>query len=411
VRLPRAKRFGTPLVAALIGVAALGSGGAYAVSQLSTSAKSGPPAADAPSSTTSAPPGASSSAVGSATAGAATDRSTPGTTSSGRPAVSAAQPSVTTSATSPVRVTPTGAAPPAVADTPAPPPPPSAKPTTAAPTPPSQPVPTTAPPPSAPRPGGVPGPGNTGVPAGTTLTVVNGDLTISTAGQVVDGLDIKGALTINASNVVVRRSLIEGRSGRTSVIVASGTGIVFSDDEVTVASPSPASDSMSVKNATITRLNIHGGVDGIKLGANSTVTGSWIHGLSAFASDPAQGGRATHNDAIQILSGTNIHITGNNLQVTSHNNSAIQVTQDQGTVSGLVVSSNWADGGGCTFNFSGHGPGGVLLTMSGITLVNNRFGHGSQFDCPVLIDRQTTIVQSGNVYDGTGKPIAIQSHN
>jgi hypothetical protein len=241
--------------------------------------------------------------------------------------------------------------------------------------------------------------------------VVNGDLTISTAGQVVDGLDIRGALTINASNVVVRRSLIEGRSGRTSIIVASGTGIVFSDDEVTVASPSPASDSMSVKNATITRLNIHGGVDGIKLGANSTVTGSWIHGLSAFASDPAQGGRATHNDAIQILSGTNIHISGNNLQVTSHNNSAIQVTQDQGTVSGLVVASNWADGGGCTFNFSGHGPGGVLLTMSGITLVNNRFGHGSQFNCPVLIDRQTTIVQSGNVYDDTGQPIAIQSHN
>ena len=151
--------------------------------------------------------------------------------------------------------------------------------------------------------------------------------------------------------------------------MASGTGIVFSDDEVTVASPSPSSDGMSVKNATITRLNIHSGVDGIKLGANSTVTGSWIHGLSAFASDPAQGGRATHNDAIQILSGTNIHISGNNLQVTSHNNSAIQVTQDRGTVRGLVVSSNWADGGGCTFNFSGHGPGGVLLSMSGITVV------------------------------------------
>jgi hypothetical protein len=276
---------------------------------------------------------------------------------------------------------------------------------------PSQPLPTAVPPPSAPRPGGVPGPGNTGVPAGTTLTVVNGDLTISTAGQVLDGLDIKGGLTINASNVVVRRSLIEGRSGRTSVIVASGTGIVFSDDEVTVASPSPASDGMSVKNSTITRLNIHSGVDGIKLGANSTVTSSWIHGLSAFASDPAQGGRATHNDAIQIMSGTNIHVSANNLQVTSNNNSAIQVTQDQGAVSALVVSSNWADGGGCTFNFSGHGPGGALLSMSGITVVNNRFGHGSKFNCPVLIDRQTTISQSGNVYDDTGKPIAIQAHN
>jgi hypothetical protein len=261
------------------------------------------------------------------------------------------------------------------------------------------------------RPGGEPGPGNTGVPPGTHLTVVNGDVNVTTNGQVIDSADIKGELVINASNVVVRRSLVEGRHGQNSVVVQSGSGIVFEDDEIAVVSPSAASDDMHVSGATLNRLNIHGGVDGIKLGQNSIVEASWIHGLSAFASDPVQGGGATHNDAIQIMGGTNIQVIGNNLQAATQNNAALQVTQDVSRVSGLVVSRNWADGGGCTFNISGHGPGGKLLAMSGITLTANRFGHASQFACPVLIDKQTTFVQSGNVYNDTGQAVAIKIHN
>jgi len=262
------------------------------------------------------------------------------------------------------------------------------------------------------RPGGRPGASNTGVPAGTKLTVVNGDVTVTTNGTVIDSQDIKGALVIAASNVTVRRSLIEGSATSDSVVIRSGTGILLEDDEVAVAHPSVSHDAMSVKNATLNRLNIHGGVDGMKLGANSVVENSWIHSLNYFSSDPAQGGGPTHNDAIQIMSGTNIRITGNFLQATSSNNSAIQVTQDSGTVSGLSVTGNWADGGGCTFNFSGHGPGGKLLAMSGITVTGNRFGHDMKFSgCAILADLQTTLTQSGNVYDDTGAPIKLQQHN
>ena len=284
--------------------------------------------------------------------------------------------------------------------------------TTSAPKKKAPPAPKVVPPAPAPAPaGGKPGPTNTGVPAGTKLTVHSGDLTVTTAGQVIDSLDIKGVLTIRASNVVVRRSLIEGRNGSDSVIIKSGSGILLQDDEVTVVSPSPASDDMSVQGATLDRLNIHGGVDGMKLGANSTVEASWIHGLSSFSSDPAQGGGPTHNDTIQIMSGTNIHVTGNNLQATEDDNSAIQVTQDTGTVSALTISHNWADGGACTFNFSGHGPDGQLFQMSGISVIDNRFGRDSQYGCPMLVDLQTTITQSGNVYDDNGELIEIQRHN
>jgi hypothetical protein len=183
------------------------------------------------------------------------------------------------------------------------------------------------------------------VPAGTALSVVSGDLVVTTPGAVIDAKDIKGALIIKASNVKVTRSHIEGRAGSDSVVISSGYGgILLQDDEVSVASPAPGIDAMSVRGATLNRLNIHGGVDGMKLSSNSTVENSWIHDLNYFSSDPAQGGKPTHNDTIQIMSGTNIHVTGNYLQAISSNNSAIQITQDTGTTSGVYISGNWADG-------------------------------------------------------------------
>ncbi len=249
------------------------------------------------------------------------------------------------------------------------------------------------------------------MPAGTHLRVVSGTVTVTKPGTLLDSLDIKGALVIAADNVTVTRCLIEGAAGTDSVIVRSAHGTLLQDDEVGVAVPAPTVDAMSVANATLVRLNIHDGVDGIKLGANSVVKASWIHSLRHFASDPSQGGRPTHNDAIQILGGSHIRVLGNYLFGSRSDNSALQVTQDGALVSDLVVSGNWADGGGCTFNFSSHGPAGQTLSMN-VTATSNRFGHNTLFaSCPIVTDLSTTLVQSGNVYDDTGKPIAVQRHN
>jgi hypothetical protein len=274
--------------------------------------------------------------------------------------------------------------------------------------------PTTAPAPTTvpARPGGRPGPANTGVPAGTGLTVINGDLVVKSAGAVVDAKDIKGSLIIEASNVTVQRSLIEGGVNEDSVVIKSGSGILLQDDEVTVAHPTAAIDAMSVQNVTINRLNIHGGVDGMKLSSNSLVENSWIHGLDYFAQSLPPFTGPTHNDTIQIMSGSNIRITGNYLQAVAIDNSAIQITQDGGTTTGVSIVNNWGDGGGCTFNFSGHGPGGVLLAMSGISATGNRFGRDTQYaGCAILVDLQTTLSASGNVFDDNGQPIVIQRHN
>jgi hypothetical protein len=285
---------------------------------------------------------------------------------------------------------------------------------TATPTPKPKPKPTASP--TVPEPPGKPGPTNTGVPPGTKLTVVHGTVTVTKAGTVIDSQDIKGQLIIQASNVTVRRSLIEGAKGQdASVDIKSGSNILIEDSEVRDTYPSLGNDDMRVMNATVRRLNIHGGVDGIKLFSNSTVTASWIHGLTYFAHDPGQSDGHTHNDAIQILGGSNFHITGNWLDSATKDNSAIQVTQSIGSIGSLFISGNWADGGGCSFNFSGHNGAGKQLALNGITVVNNRFGHTSaryNGRCAIVDDLTTTLVSAtGNVWDTSGKPVTIYSAN
>ena len=71
---------------------------------------------------------------------------------------------------------------------------------------------------------GYPDATNTGVPAGTTLAP-SSSRTISTAGTVINGLEISGTVTVAASNVTIKNSRIaptKGGSGSYGVILNSG---------------------------------------------------------------------------------------------------------------------------------------------------------------------------------------------
>jgi hypothetical protein len=156
----------------------------------------------------------------------------------------------------------------------------------------------------------------------------------------------------------------------------------------------------------VRRANIHGGVDGLKLGDHSRIECSFVHDMVSFASDPNQGGGATHNDAIQILSGSGLNIVGNTLVVGKDQNSAIQITQDFGAVSDVHIESNWADGGGCTFNFAHKGGASLAVAAHG-----NRFGRNSFYACPILKSTKTTLEAADNVWDDTGMPVPVQTHD
>ena len=253
---------------------------------------------------------------------------------------------------------------------------------------------------------------NTGVPAGFVPTPVQGDMMITRDGATVDGRDISGFLIIAASNVHVTRTIVRGHATpytqNTGVIrIDSGSNILIEDVEVAVAAPSATVDGIWGDHFVGRRLNIHGGVDGLKAGSNTTLECSYIHDQAYFASDPNQGGGPTHNDAIQILSGTGIRIVGNQLIAAMDQNAAIQITQDFGAVGDVHLETNWADGGGCTFNISHKG----AASLTDVHVIGNRFGRNSFYACPILKSTQTTLDLSGNVWDDTGATVPVQTHD
>lgn len=259
-------------------------------------------------------------------------------------------------------------------------------------------------------PGTKPDATNTGVPAGVQLVVVNQDVTVTQDGTVIDGQDIHGFLVIDASHVKVTRSIVRGHAtaATTAIIrIKSGTDNLIEDTEVAAAEPSVDVDGVSGSSFTARRLNIHGSVDGMKLGSGSTVECSYIHDLTSFASDPNQNGGPTHNDTIQILAGTGIHLVGNQLVAAKNQNAAIQITEDFGAVGDVHIESNWADGGGCTFNFSHKG----AAELTDLFTKNNRFGRNSFFDCPMLKSTKTTLVTMGDVWDDDSTPVPVQTHD
>jgi hypothetical protein len=264
--------------------------------------------------------------------------------------------------------------------------------------------------------GGKPGPGNTGVPKGTALTTVTGNQVYRTAGQVVSGLDIHGFVSITAKNVTIKNSIIRGGPNphcNSAVLdMADSASATVMDTEIMASTPSPCLDGIFATNATLLRLNVHGGTDGMKAFDNVTLQDSWIHDMDYNAHDPNQNGGPTHNDAIQTYEG-NQHITikHNTLTPGDNANAAYQVGQDGGKiVTDLHIDSNWLDDGGCTLNFAHQGG---PTPMTGIYVTNNRFGRNSFYDCPILVSTQTVLSQNtGNVWDDTGKPIPpVQRHD
>lgn len=258
---------------------------------------------------------------------------------------------------------------------------------------------------------GFPNASNTGVPAGTVLEVVNGDKTFDVDNQVITGQEFRGFVTVTARNVTFRNSIFRGRATTSNGALLNtepGSGTVIESSEFVPSNPSATLDGLWTKNTSIFRSNIHRAVDGVKANSNTLIQDSYIHDMTWFASDPNQGGGPTHNDGVQSFGGeSNVTLRHNTIDMstTKNGNAALQ-----SSASNTRVENNLLDGGGCTLNFNHVVTGGQL---TGLAVVNNRFGRNSFFKCPILLSTQSILSQNtGNVWNDTGEPIpAVQQHD
>ena len=253
-----------------------------------------------------------------------------------------------------------------------------------------------------------PGALNTGVPAGTRLTVIEGDQVYTRNGQVITNVDIHGFVRIRAKHVVIKNAVVRGGAPKCNsavIFVETGASATIQDTEIAPLNRSACLDGVWASDTTLLRLNIHDTVDGVKAFDNTTLADSWIHDLSWFDRDPNQSDQPTSNDAVQTYDG-NRHVTlrHNTLDATGQGGSAYQVTQDGGDIAtDLRIEDNWLNAGGCALVFSHRGG---PTPMTGIMVTGNRFVRGSAGQCAILISSETILTQdTGNVWDDTGQPI------
>jgi hypothetical protein len=150
---------------------------------------------------------------------------------------------------------------------------------------------------SAPPPSAFPTPATTGAPATTAFVVKQGDVTITTPNQVIDGWHVTGALIVKAPGVQIRNSWIEGvgvnaNEPLDNEFTALGSARMTVSN-TTIGNPATCNPQpgLGEHDYTADRVRIIGMGDGFRVsGSNVTVTNSFVQ----TCDDPNN-----HDDGIQ----------------------------------------------------------------------------------------------------------------
>jgi hypothetical protein len=149
---------------------------------------------------------------------------------------------------------------------------------------------------------------NTGVPSGTTLTN-SGTITTTSAGQVIQNLNVTGGISVAHNNVTIRNCRVTGIKSW-AVIEQNGsvTGTLIEDCEAD-GERRLGSYGIGV-SGTVRRCNVHGVENGLNPQSGSLYENNWVWGLNPTGTDP-------HSDACPAQGGTsNVIVRHNTLDIT-----------------------------------------------------------------------------------------------
>jgi len=120
-----------------------------------------------------------------------------------------------------------------------------------------------------------PGPSNTGVPAGTTLSSYTGPCTITTADTVIDSKTVTCKILVRANGLIIKNSVLkDGVSGLV------GQGASFTIQDSFLDNGVCANCSVDGWNFTVLRTEITGSNRGVYCMNTCRVQDSWIHGTA-----------------------------------------------------------------------------------------------------------------------------------
>jgi hypothetical protein len=234
----------------------------------------------------------------------------------------------------------------------------------------------------------------TGVPAGVTLTP-SGSLVIDTPGAVIEGLDIKGSVIIDAPNVTLKNCKVTN-GGNNVVLVKPGiTGTVIKNCEIDNLS---AGGQCIAGQGTFLANNIHDCADGIDVrGDNTVIQDNFIHRLNGTAD--------SHLDGIQADGGfSNLTINHNTVINEQNQTSAVMLDNYWGPIDAVAITNNLLVGGGYTVYINevakGQAGGGPVTN---VTVTNNRIGRGFWGTFDVRSELGHVPIVSGNIVTTIGE--------
>ncbi|MGB7982160.1 MAG: DUF4082 domain-containing protein [Candidatus Nanopelagicales bacterium] len=253
--------------------------------------------------------------------------------------------------------------------------------------------------------GAFPSAATTGVPAGTSLSAYTGPSRITNAGTVIENKLITTPLVItsSANNVKIRNCRIAARGFWLVLNDEGATNLQITDSELDGLNNTNNDAAVAGRNYTLTRVNIHNTVDGLKLGSNVTVRDSFIHDL-VVAGD-------SHNDGMQSLGAADVLIEHNTIISPRASTSAIILSTGSGAQHRITMRNNLLGGGAYTV-YGGYQPGmDSLSRVSDIVITDNRittsvYPNGGAYG-PFTSVGSAAVTMRGNVWhDGpkAGQP-------
>jgi len=197
------------------------------------------------------------------------------------------------------------------------------------------------------------GAGNTGVQSGVSLTP-SGSIVTSSDGQVIQNLEVSGAISVRHKNVTIRnvrvRAMTDGNGIDTPIAYAGKTGgLLVEYVEIIGVSGRRGAGFLAYSPATVRCTEVTGFQDGFKLTDGQLFENNWCHDLyKAVFSDTG----STHNDCMQAVAANDFVIRRNRLDGPyKASTSAIILKTDKGTIKNGLVEDNWFSGGSYTIYF------------------------------------------------------------
>lgn len=225
---------------------------------------------------------------------------------------------------------------------------------------------------------GWPGPFNTGVAAGTTMSMYTGPTTISSSNTIVDGKQINGSLIINAQNVTIKNSLISysgsGGGGSGAIKILSGASAIIDRVEINGNGAVHTCIWHEGSSATITYVKCHDIEDGVfswaatgnaSSGNNLTMENSYVYNLNATESNG-------HWDGYQTEGAANITLRHNTFRTLPEGTSAIAFWNSHKTTDNVLVEDNLIKGGGFSIYAHDYNPS-ETSPVGGYSVTNARF--------------------------------------